>query len=837
MTQSIWLSAQSARRTGDPRWKSEESTAATAVGGAELPWVETPGDVFADYEVRDTKARSECKRLPPDPYGCGVTSAAAAEWRAAWDNKQLREGSIDPDATEREPRLRPQAMTPRTSMSPNQGLRHLRWPPVADDGDGLPSKPGRADGKGKARARARTVPAGRTVRPGWRMLREARPPPAESTPGEAAAEAAPTARAKVHTKAHAKAHAEASAGADRPDTASSKVSLAESLAESLNDNFELPAGWRGPARKGKAKRRAPKKKHLDPSPSKLAVYLAQAHGRPEFLQQRLSGKNQMAPPGGWRNQNTVRVVTVEPETAEGDPVIFDKVLDMTYPKVPQWWSDVDETNLPQFTMKRGPIKGKKPRWIGMPSQRLHVPEPIEVFPEVPSPEPPAGYKWQWLSNWTVDDLTELMADQVDQSPYVRERGMRLTYGTLDIARLDRIPAAAIEVVCNRGLTDHIFMVRFAAAVTVATLGIPSELATEIIFEVLESGEAEARWQAAKCLASVGACTTLIVRTLLEQLSTGSTNSRKTQANDLLIALSKASDMPRVYTLELLNSMDNKYRIAAIRLIRCLHGPMAKDCTDKLLSMMWEDWDINNRLAAAEALGLSGSGQVIHDDLVARLNDNNGRIRSDAILKLAEIQRITPSLIPAFVARFYDSKVAVRLDACRTAAVLQPVNEELMGALASVAEGDKSIQVRCCALDAIGDAGHTTESGTEKLAWIIKYCKDDAVAVHAMRAVAKMGTTHPEVIKGLVARTKEADVDPVRAEARRALQTLERLPENKVDANEKKIKGALVGMCSRTYTRDHIFKTERGARQAGEIQRLSDRLRRSAKLGGMRPHTR
>jgi hypothetical protein len=107
--------------------------------------------------------------------------------------------------------------------------------------------------------------------------------------------------------------------------------------------------------------------------------------------------------------------------------------------------------------------------------------------------------------------------------------------------------------------------------------------------------------------------------LVCRLAKGDT-ANKEQATALLVDLSRGSNVIRVAMVEMLNSLDHRERLAAIQLVRFLNGASGKDCADKLLAMMWEDWHLDNRLAAAESLALSGNGRVMHDDLIARLND-------------------------------------------------------------------------------------------------------------------------------------------------------------------------------------------------------------------------
>ena len=123
--------------------------------------------------------------------------------------------------------------------------------------------------------------------------------------------------------------------------------------------------------------------------------------------------------------------------------------------------------------------------------------------------------------------------------------MRLTRGVLATERLPHIPSEIIEEVCNRGLYDESYKVRLAAAITITCLGIASQLAMEVVFDLLEHGEAEWRWRAARCLASNGAVTTSIVQELLNEYSSGTEDYRKQQAEMLLVTLSKQSGAPAV----------------------------------------------------------------------------------------------------------------------------------------------------------------------------------------------------------------------------------------------------------------------------------------------------
>lgn len=373
---------------------------------------------------------------------------------------------------------------------------------------------------------------------------------------------------------------------------------------------------------------------------------------------------------------------------------------------------------------------------------------------------------------------------------------------------------------QQGDTSH--TVRFEAAMTLVSLGVSSEDASALLFYVLNKGNGEDRWRAARCLASVGACTYEIAKVLLEELAKGKA-SHQDQATALLIALSEGSNVIRVSTVEMLNSLDHRERLAAIMLVRALHGPTGMDCADKLLSMMWEDWHVENRVAAAEALGLSGNGSVMHDDLLLRLSDPLPRIRSDAVKKLAEIKRITPGLTPPFLARFTDTHVMVRIEACVAASLIEPRQIEVVEALLLVLVKDASTTARCTALTALAtfNPASLPKSVVDTVAWMIKWCKDDSVVVYAMRTAGQLGFTQPEVVDGLISRTKDADTVKVKAEGTAVLRLLDREPTTKEDENEIKMKLALVDMCTLNNTQDFIFHVENVGRSKGAMARFQN----------------
>ena len=466
------------------------------------------------------------------------------------------------------------------------------------------------------------------------------------------------------------------------------------------------------------------------------------------------------------------------------------------------------------------IRGRKPRWRGKPKLRnAEAVEHIDVFPAPPPPPDPPGYHYSWQKEWPRQDIETIIREMSDKSDYIRERAMTLTYGAFDAERRACIPDEVIDALRVKGLPDACHRVQTAAAISFVTLGLPNDAASAIVFSVMSNGDSDARWRAARCLASVGACTPEIAALLLTQLSKGS-DQRQKEAAKLLCNLSKDNEIVRVLTVEELNSMDHHARLAAIKIIRHLHGWIGRDCADRLLAMMWEDWSLENRLAAAETISLSGNGEVLLRDLERRLGDEQARIRSNAVQTLGEIGKITPALVQPFIERLVDSHVSVRLDACKAAGRLnKPPPEPIVEALRDVIEKDTSTEARCMALDSMAALGDTAPVTCKLITWLIRYCKTSDVVIHSIRACATLQLRDDRSVAAIVGRTKEADGEEVRAEAVQALHQLGRQSDIKDDEKEVRIRNVLVGMCEREYTTSYIFDKEAEVRRKMAMDRM------------------
>lgn len=232
--------------------------------------------------------------------------------------------------------------------------------------------------------------------------------------------------------------------------------------------------------------------------------------------------------------------------------------------------------------------------------------------------------------------------------------------------------------------------------------------------------------------------------------------------------------------------------------------------------MWDDWSDEIRHASALALGISGNGRLVHDDLIARLESGSERTRVEVLRKLGEMKIITPRLVPVFHARFQDPYVSVRIQACKTAAVLAEGKHtsSTLTALLNVIETGFSTLARCAALDALAAMGVVNGRILRRLTWVIRFAKDNDVVSAAIRAVETLGLkarTH-DIIDAISGRMHKADTAEIQTQAGRVLESFGHTKRK--DAHEEHavaIKETLDELCTRDVVAGCL-------RRNGELQR-------------------
>ena len=372
--------------------------------------------------------------------------------------------------------------------------------------------------------------------------------------------------------------------------------------------------------------------------SKLAAYIA-ARPADAFSQMKQRGARQRGGAG--------EAIVLEPPGQPEFPASFRVQRDPVFPQPPRG----------EPAAAGGLVRGRMPRWRTAPAEQRETRTEIEVWPSEAPATTPDECKWVWITEWRPADVAEVLREQASSFPYNRERGVTLTLGVANEARRDCLPAVVLDGV-KAAIRDASHNVRLAAAITMVTLAIPDDVACAIVYNSVEHGTPEMKWRAARCLASVDVCSIAIAKVLLGHITRRGQSAERDEAKRLAVALSKQSKLVFALTAELLNSTDPTARLEAVRLLPQLHGLVSRDCADKLLSVMWDDNATEIRQAAALALGITGNGALVHDDLVDRLENGNERTRVEVLCKLASMRRLTPRLAPIFHARFHDSCVAL-----------------------------------------------------------------------------------------------------------------------------------------------------------------------------------
>ncbi len=69
----------------------------------------------------------------------------------------------------------------------------------------------------------------------------------------------------------------------------------------------------------------------------------------------------------------------------------------------------------------------------------------------------------------------------------------------------------------------------------------------------------------------------------------------------------------------------------------------QDLVHKLTYLMWHDWHCEVRKASAQALGKTGHGKDVHDELRQKLLDESEHCRLEAVSRLGNLGTVEPVL--------------------------------------------------------------------------------------------------------------------------------------------------------------------------------------------------
>ncbi|XP_029454506.1 HEAT repeat-containing protein 4 isoform X2 [Rhinatrema bivittatum] len=295
----------------------------------------------------------------------------------------------------------------------------------------------------------------------------------------------------------------------------------------------------------------------------------------------------------------------------------------------------------------------------------------------------------------------------------------------------------LQPLITAALEDRNPRVRIAAAICHYALRLKSNEARKIMQEALHHGIDADSWAAAQCLASEGNATSPVVNRILDQFFDVRKTATKEQACLLLSLLSKGTRLVHNLLAEGMNSSSWRQRLLACQAVSHLHGNVSQDFKNKLINLMWKDWNTAVRQAAAQALGSLGLGKEVHDHLRERLETGDSAMKVEALCLIGKLKLMTAKLFPGFLQCFSDDFMAVRKEACITAGVLQIKDEMVLEHLFQLMRRDCSWKVKVLAIKALGQIGQMSARLKEVLLWAVRHESHPKIRIQACRSIVAL----------------------------------------------------------------------------------------------------
>ncbi|KAJ8353578.1 hypothetical protein SKAU_G00211450 [Synaphobranchus kaupii] len=320
------------------------------------------------------------------------------------------------------------------------------------------------------------------------------------------------------------------------------------------------------------------------------------------------------------------------------------------------------------------------------------------------------------------------------------------------AREDQDPASTeidhvlqeLQPLLITALDDDHMQIQMAAAVCQCAIGRPSPWAREILHSTLHKGAGADVWLAAQCLAAGGAASLPVIQILISRLFGSEVRREQEQATALLANVSTKTTVVRTLLAKELNCANWRNRVLSCKTIAQLKGPINKDLVNKLTQLMWKDCCSEARQAAAHALGALGRGRELHNQLRVQLEEGPSSLRVEALVLLAELQIMTTRLIPSLLGCLRDDFVAVRKQACLTAAALSTKDEVIVNQLIELIQDDPVWGIKVAAITALGKIGCLTPPLQKILLQAIHCEEEPEVRIAACEAIRILRVDLPEL---------------------------------------------------------------------------------------------
>ncbi|XP_016283767.1 HEAT repeat-containing protein 4 isoform X2 [Monodelphis domestica] len=296
----------------------------------------------------------------------------------------------------------------------------------------------------------------------------------------------------------------------------------------------------------------------------------------------------------------------------------------------------------------------------------------------------------------------------------------------------------LQPLLKKALTDKKFSVRVAAALFYYSIQAHDQQAQEIMQDALKQGNDADSWAAAQCLALDGIASFPVVKRILRQLFHKKDKETQEQACILLSHLCDKTSLIHTLLAVELNSCQWEVRIVACKALSRITGRRVnQDLKHKLVQLMWNDWNLEVRQAAAQALGQMKLGKEVHDKIWAMLGQGNSQDRVEALSLIGCLKLMTPKLLPGFLNCFSDDFMAVRRAACLAAASLKIKDRMVFDCLIKLVQGDPYWKIKAFAIKALGNIGYVNPQLTDILLWAIHYEEEPGVRLEACRSITAL----------------------------------------------------------------------------------------------------
>uniref|UniRef100_A0A671NCV3 Si:dkey-13p1.3 n=1 Tax=Sinocyclocheilus anshuiensis TaxID=1608454 RepID=A0A671NCV3_9TELE len=292
----------------------------------------------------------------------------------------------------------------------------------------------------------------------------------------------------------------------------------------------------------------------------------------------------------------------------------------------------------------------------------------------------------------------------------------------------------LQALIVSALDDPVKRVQMAAAVCQYAMRTSNARTRDILRSTLKQGADS--WVAAQCLAIDSDASQAVIQRLLSQHFLRDAPSDHEQSVMLLSNISMRSLLAQE-----LNSANWRTRVQACTSIAQLRSPLNKvSCNSSanfrqlsiyLISLMV----VENTIAFHEG-SFTGSD--------AKLEEGPTAWQVEALIFIGQLNIMTPKLLPTFLQCFNDDFVAVRKQACLTAASLMMDDQLVLDQLINLMQNDPLWEMKVEAINALGKIGWTNPALQELLMWAVHHEEELSVRIAACKALSTLGAKGPEL---------------------------------------------------------------------------------------------